>query len=71
MQDMLQNKTQVQTANFRLYFKVIVRQIEYNSLDRKSAGHGSRGKAYLSKAIGYIYKNVLYYKRKTQQVEEH
>ena len=26
MQDMLQNKTQVETVNFRLYFKVIIRQ---------------------------------------------
>ena len=25
MQDMLQNKTQVETVNFRLYFKVIIR----------------------------------------------
>ena len=24
MQDMLQNKTQVETVNFRLYFKVII-----------------------------------------------
>ena len=28
MQDMLQNKTQVETVNFRLYFKVIIRQNE-------------------------------------------
>ena len=26
MQDMLQDKTQVETVNFRLYFKVIIRQ---------------------------------------------
>ena len=26
MQDMLQNKTQVETVNFRFYFKVIIRQ---------------------------------------------
>ena len=26
MQDMLQNKTQVETVNFRLYFKVVIRQ---------------------------------------------
>ena len=32
MQDVLQNKTQVQTVNFRLYFKGIIRQneIQYN-----------------------------------------
>ena len=28
MQDMPQNKTQVETVNFRLYFKVIIRQNE-------------------------------------------
>ena len=28
MQDMLQNKMQVQTVNFLLYFKVIIRQNE-------------------------------------------
>ena len=28
MQDMLQNNTQVETVNFRLYFKVIIRQNE-------------------------------------------
>ena len=28
MQDMLQNKMQVETVNFRLYFKVIIRQNE-------------------------------------------
>ena len=28
MQDMLQNKTQVETVNFRLYFKVIISKNE-------------------------------------------
>ena len=28
MQDMLQKKTQVETVNFRVYFKVIIRQNE-------------------------------------------
>ena len=28
MQDMLQNKTQVETVNFRRYFEVIIRQNE-------------------------------------------
>ena len=28
MQDMPQNKTQVETVNFRLYFKVIIRRNE-------------------------------------------
>ena len=28
MQDMLQNKMQVETVNFQLYFKVIIRQNE-------------------------------------------
>ena len=28
MQDMVQNKTQVETVNFRLYFKVTIRQNE-------------------------------------------
>ena len=32
MQDMLQNKTQVETVNFRLYFKVIIRQNEIQYL---------------------------------------
>ena len=36
MQDMLQNKTQVETVNFRLYFKVIIRiamdRMKYNIL---------------------------------------
>ena len=32
MQDMLQNKMQVETVNFRLYFKVIIRQNEIQIL---------------------------------------
>ena len=29
MQDMLQNKTQVETVNFRLYFKVIIENLQF------------------------------------------
>ena len=32
MQDMLQNKTQVETVNFRLYFKVIILSDDRNLL---------------------------------------
>ena len=35
MQDMLQNKTQVETVHFRLYFKVIVRQNGFQILHMK------------------------------------
>ena len=37
MQDMLQNKTQVETVNFRLYFKVIIRQNDDENLQSQPA----------------------------------
>ena len=39
MQDMLQNKTQIETVNFRLYFKVIIRQNEIQYLQRRYIQH--------------------------------
>ena len=37
MQDMLQNKTQVETVNFRLYFKVIMMTCFYKKLYKGAA----------------------------------